>query len=159
MLQLTPRLKAIADKIPQGSVVADIGTDHGYLAIYLILQKICSRVIGIDVKPLPIRQAKHNVAHHRLMQEIDIRLGDGLQVLEFKEIDVIVIAGMGGYKMVKILEKNIDKAQCAHKIILQPMRDLAVVLEWLMRNNFVVEESILVREEERFYSVVVAKIL
>lgn len=157
MLHISPRLAAIARKISPGVRVADIGTDHAYLAIYLVEQAISPHVIGVEIETAPLLKARWNVAQCQLEKKIELRLGNGLGPLLPEEIHTIVIAGMGGYKIIGILGSNLTKARLAQKIILQPMRDLEVVIEWLAQHDFDVEEQSQAIEGRRTYSLIVAK--
>ncbi len=156
MLHISPRLATIATKISPGVCVADIGTDHAYLPIYLVENAISSHVIGIDIETDPLLKAKWNVAKYQLGQQIELRLGNGLTPLLPEEIHTIVIAGMGGYKIVNILESDLEKTRLARKIILQPMRDFKVVMGWLTQHDFILSDKTETIEGRHTYFVIVA---
>src|SRR5690554_5245123 len=138
-MKLTPRLQAIAELIPPGSVVADIGTDHAYLPVYLLQEQICRRAIAADVKEAPLAQAQETVAAFNCHQKIDLRLGDGLDVLkEEDQVDTIVIAGLGGRTIVRILEKGQEKLKNIKRLILQPMNEAGCLRLYLAKNGFAI---------------------
>ena len=94
-MALSLRLKTIAALVPKGARVCDVGTDHARLPIYLISEKIASRVIATDLRPLPLENAKKNVEYSGVTG-IELRLCDGLSAVKKHEADVIIIAGIGG---------------------------------------------------------------
>ena len=94
MVNLSPRLLAVARLVPKCSVVADIGTDHAYVPIYLVENGIADFVIASDVVEGPAMRAIENIKRHNLSDKIDVRIGNGLE--KVKQADVIIIAGMGG---------------------------------------------------------------
>jgi len=157
-LKLTPRLQAIAELIPPGSVVADIGTDHGYLPVYLVLNKISRRVVAVDVNQAPLRQAKETVAAYNCLQEIDLRLGNGLEAIRAADkIDTVVIAGLGGESIASILRDGRHKLKDVRQLILQPMNDEAYLRLFLVRNGFALANETLAQEGRRFYEIILAK--
>ena len=156
-LILKGRLKLLADKVPKCNVVADIGTDHAHLPIYLIQQGICKKAIASDVKTGPVEFANKNINTNKLNDKIETRLGNGLDTIAENEADVIIIAGMGGSLISEILEANVQKATKVSALILQPMNDLDVIRKWLYDNKFDIYDEELVVEGEKFYFVFAAK--
>jgi tRNA (adenine22-N1)-methyltransferase len=157
-MKLTPRLQAIAELIPPGSVVADIGTDHGYLPLYLLLEQISNRAIAADVNEAPLEQARETVAAFNCLQKIDLRLGDGLDVLrDDDEIDTVVIAGMGGRTIASILTKGHARLNALERIILQPMNETGYLRVFLAENGFAITAESLAMEGRRLYEIILAK--
>jgi len=157
-MKLTPRLQAMAELIPSGSVVADIGTDHGYLPVYLVKNKISQRVVASDVNQAPLRQAKETVAAFNCSQEIDLRLGNGLQIIEAADkIDTVVIAGMGGKSIAAILHNGSDKLKDVQQLILQPMSEEGYLRLFLAQNGFALAREALAREGRHFYEIILAR--
>jgi len=146
MIQLTPRLAAIADEIKKGETMADIGTDHGFLPVALWERGICPEVILADVNQGPLDRAKSNAALSHPGVEFDCRLGDGLKVIEPGEVDVIVIAGMGGTLMSEILEEDLEKTWTYKKFILQPRKDIGQLRHWIYNHCMSISGEKLVRE-------------
>ena len=149
MIRLTDRLQVLADEIKEKETMADIGTDHGFLPIYLWERGICPKVILTDVSPGSLDKAKANVQQlcpSEAHAAFDFRLGDGIQVLEAEEVDDIVIAGMGGILMTEILGEDIDKTRSFKKLILQPRSGQGKLRHWLVRSGFGITKESLVRE-------------
>ena len=108
-MELTPRLKKIAGLLPdKAKTLADIGTDHAYLPVYCLLNGICENAVAMDVNEGPLKRAEENTKKYNLEDKISLRLSDGIQKLKKGEADVIVIAGMGGLLIQKILEDGKD---------------------------------------------------
>lgn len=156
-LKLKGRLKLIADKVQKCNVVADIGTDHAYIPIYLIQHNICKRAIASDVKTGPVEVAKRNIGIYKLNEKIETRLGSGLDTIEENEADTVIIAGMGGTLLTELLDANALKACKTSALILQPMNDLDVVRKWLYHNKFDIYEEELVAEGDKVYCVLAAR--
>lgn len=156
-LRLSPRLLKIAGLVPEHSVVADIGTDHALLPVYLVATGRCPRAVATDVKPGPLEAARRTVAAFGLERQVDLRLGFGATVLEPHEADVVVIAGMGGSAITAILDRSPNVLRTARRLILQPMNSSAAVRLWLLGHGFTLAEEELVREGQRIYEVLVAE--
>lgn len=148
MLKLSERLQLIADQIKKGETVADIGTDHGFLPIFLWESGISPRVIMTDVSPGSLKKAAENC--NRLYPDtvFDLRLGSGIKVLENEETDCLVIAGMGGILMTEILGDDIKKTKSFRKIILQPRNNIGMLRYWLCNNGFYICNEQLVKEKK-----------
>lgn len=146
MISLSKRLQVIADYIDKGDSVADIGTDHGYIPIYLFQNNISDRIIMTDVNCGPIKTANKNATKYLGMHSIEMRVGDGLAVIGEKEVDVVVIAGMGGLLIRDILQADIKKALSFKKLILQPRNAQDKLRKWLACNGFYIEDETLARE-------------
>ena len=146
MIQLTPRLAAIAKEIKKGETMADIGTDHGFLPVSLWEQGICPKVILADVNQGPLEKAKANGAESHPGVEFDCRLGNGLQVIEPAEVDVVVIAGMGGTLMTEILGEDLQKTWSYKKLILQPRKDIGELRHWIYNHCMCITNEQLVWE-------------
>ena len=145
MMKLSPRLKKIAEQINAGETMADIGTDHGFLPIYLWENKICPKVIMADISSGSLSNAA-----------FDLRLGSGIEVLEEAEVDAVVMAGMGGILMTEILEKDIKKSLSFRKLILQPRKDVGKLRYWLFNNGFSITNEALVREGKYICEIITA---
>ena len=150
-MELSKRLQAIADMVPVGSRVADVGCDHGFLSIYLYEKGICPKVYAMDVREGPLMRAKEHVAEYGYGDYIECRLSDGLKELETGEANVLVCAGMGGRLMAKILGDSLRKVSLMDWLILQPQSDLAFFRRFLKDNRFVFQEENMVKEDGKFY--------
>ena len=157
MLDLKGRLKLIANKTPACNTVCDIGTDHAYLPIFLIQNDVCHTAIAADVKKGPLMAANKNIAEARLESVIETRLGNGLEPIGEKEVDVIIAAGMGGILIKDILENGILQARNAKALILQPMNAPEILREWLYKAGFEIYDEELINEGEKIYIVISAR--
>lgn len=155
MAELSKRLTAIAERIPIGASVADIGTDHAYLPIYLRLAGKVRRMIACDVNKGPLLCAARNIAESTA-REIELRLGDGLSVVMPEEVDTVVIAGMGGEIIADIIAGapwiKIEKT----RLILQPMTSGEDLRRFLSAEGFAILEEFAVADAGRVYAVIVA---
>lgn len=155
MIKLSQRLQAIADMVPQGSSVADVGTDHGFLPCYLAQNRQAEKVIACDINVQPLALAQKNVTDYNVADIVSTRLGNGLSVIEPGEIDVVTIAGMGGTLMLEILDAASDVVDRLQRIILQPNVGMEAVRIWAEKNRWHIVQEELIRENDRF-SVIIA---
>ena len=148
---LSKRMQMVANMVTKGNVLADIGCDHGFVSIYLIEQGICKKVIAMDVNEGPLLRAKEHIEEKGLTEYIDIRLSDGMEKLLLKEADSILIAGMGGRLVIKILSDYMEKSRALKEIILQPQSELHLVREFLINNGFHILKEDMVEENGKYY--------
>lgn len=156
-MRLGARLAEIAAYVLPGSRVADIGTDHGYLAIHLVERGDVDYVVAGDMNEGPLGSARDLVGELKLGEKISVRLGDGLAVVRPEEVDTVVIAGMGGTTMVQILAKHEGLAHKLKRLILQPMVGAGTLRTWLIKNGYTLIDERLVKEEARIYEIIVAQ--
>jgi len=154
---LSRRLQAIADCISGAASMADIGTDHGYLPVALVESKRVATAIAADVNEKPLAKAKKIIRTQGLEAVIETRLGSGLSVLEPGEVEVIVIAGMGGLLIRDCLKADSAVAQKTKQLILQPMNNQSTLRRYLADNGFCIVKEALAREDERVYEVLVVE--
>ena len=148
-MKLSDRLQLIADEIHCGETMADIGTDHGFLPLYLLETKKCPKVIMADISSGSLAKAEENCKMANPDGDYELRLGDGIDILEDGEVDVVAIAGMGGNLIADILEWNLEKSRSIKRYILQPRRHVGRLRHWLYCNGFeIVKESLV--EEGKF---------
>lgn len=126
--------------VEENSRVADIGTDHGYLAIELVKSGRSNFVVAGDLNSKPLDAAKKNITAAVLNDFIDVRLGDGLKVLRENEVDTICIAGMGGALIVEILNDSPEILKSVQQLILQPMNAVEKVQTWLKNNGWYISD-------------------
>ena len=155
-LKLSNRLKAICDFVKPGESVADIGSDHAKLPIYLIQEGISPFVILSDLRPGPIQKARQNIMTYAPGLQFDVRMGDGLSPIMAGEVDVIILAGMGGLLIITILKAAGDRTKSYKKLILQPRRDKGLLVKWLTSNGFMITDETLVREGIKICEILVA---
>ncbi len=154
-INLDNRLAAVASFVPAGKVVADIGTDHAYLPVYLIVNGIAPYIIASDCANGPLEGSRRLLELLSLEKKIDLRMGNGLSVLEPDEAQVVCIAGMGGRTICEIMLTSPQVALSVERFILQPQRNVSVLRRFLQDNGYkiVAEEMVF---EKGFYYVIMA---
>lgn len=154
MVHLSKRLQAIADFVEDGDRIADIGTDHAFLPIALVEEGRVPFAIASDIGAGPVAIAKQNIADAGLNAKIDVRLADGLQgISENDNLDTVVIAGMGGELIVKILAAGISHLDGTENLVLSPHRDTDQVRQWLSDNEFGILDEKILEDEGHVYEV------
>ena len=147
------RLRAIAGMVTKGNRLADVGCDHGYLSIYLVEERIVPSAIAMDVRPGPLSRARENISRYGLEDYIETRLSDGLAKLEPGEGDTLVIAGMGGPLMERILKDGAKVREGFQELILQPQSEICRVRRFLTENGYQIEQEDMVLEDGKYYPV------
>ena len=150
-MELSERLKFILENVEKTEVLADIGTDHGYIPIYAVKNNIVSKAIACDINKEPLDKAKLNCILENVDENIEFRLGNGLKVLEKEEVNVVIIAGMGGNLIRDILEEDIDKVKSLDYLVLQPAQNPEILREYLYNNEYEVINEDLCYEENKYY--------
>lgn len=150
-MELSKRLYAVAGLVTEGVSVADIGTDHGYVPIYLIKNKIASKVIAMDINRGPLERARMHIIGHGLKGQIETRLSDGLKMINPGEVDGMIAAGMGGALVIKILEDSRQVVESLKFAVLQPQSEISKVRKYLWNNNLVIIDEDMVEEDGKFY--------
>ena len=148
-----PRLQRVAEFVPKGASLGDIGTDHAYLPIALYETQRISKAVAIDVHEGPYQSALAAVKVRHLEAVIDVRFGDGLMPLKSGEVDVLTLAGMGGKTMLDILSVRPDVLESVHHLILQPQGSERSVRLALLGNGWLLKAERLVEEDDRIYGV------
>ena len=154
---LGERLRAIAGLVGDFRRLADIGSDHAYLPVWLILQGKADFVIAGEIQQGPLEAARRTITEMALEDCIEARLGDGLAVVRQGEVDAVVIAGMGGASIRGILERSPLVVGKLSRIVCQPMTGAAGLRRWLLEHGWLIDAEELVMEEGRLYEVVAAK--
>lgn len=154
---ISNRLNSIINLVPKNSIVADVGTDHGYVPVYLIEKNISKRVIATDISKGSLSKVVNYVKERKLESDIDARLGNGLEVIKPYEVDTVVIAGMGGLLIEEILKANKEVTNSINTFILQPMICAKELREYLVENNFEILEEVLIKEDGKYYEIIKAK--
>lgn len=153
---MTPRLLTVAKMVKNSDSVADIGTDHAYVPVYLVKNGIIKSSLAMDINEGPLKKADENIRKFSLSDKIKTRLSDGMQKLDNKEADTVIIAGMGGILINRILEQDKDRLTDVKNYILQPMTAIAETREYLEKNGFVITDEKLVKEDDKIYTVISA---
>ena len=152
-MNLSKRLTTVASLITKGNSVADIGTDHGYIPIFMAHNGYTEKAFAMDVNEGPLQRAVDNIARYNVSEKVCTRLSDGLKGLNQGEADTIVIAGMGGLLTIRILSDGADVAHSAKELILSPHSDVHLVRTYLAENGYVIEDEEMVEEDGKFYFV------
>ncbi len=152
-LELTPRLRAVADLVPEGAALADIGTDHAYLPVCLLLEGKISRAIAADLRPGPLDRARLTAKEYDCNENIDFRLCDGLSAIAPDEVDTIVIAGMGGETIAAILQAAPWTKSAEYTLILQPMSTQNDLRAWLWRSGYRISMEQIICEGNKLYNI------
>ncbi len=152
-LPISKRLLLCAELVPPCRTVADVGTDHGYLAIHLLQTGRCAHVIAADLREKPLASAKANAAAFGIFNGITFRLSDGLHNFSPGEFDVLVLAGMGGDLIANILSAAPWLAEGDDRLILQPQSAANDLRRWLGEQGWSIDRERLVRDGRFLYSV------
>ena len=155
-MKLSKRLQTIADFVKKGAVVADIGTDHAHIPIYLIKNNIISKAYACDINKGPLEKAEENINYYGV-KNIELRLSNGLEKLKTDEADTVIIAGMGGELITDILEKGRRFFESKRKFILSPHTKIDEVRKFLLSNGFEITKEDMCIDEGKFYTVMEAK--
>lgn len=153
---ITPRLKMILDHI-KGDVIADLGTDHAYIPIELAKGNRAKKLIATDVRPGPLQIAEEHVKKNGLTGKIELRLGSGLSPLADREADTVLICGMGGVLISKLLEDDLEKAKHVSLFLLQPMNGQYELRKWLTAHSFEILEEDIACEGFKVYNLILAR--
>lgn len=156
-MQLDSRLQAMANFVAPGSKVADIGTDHAYLPVYLVMNGRSDFVIAGDKNTGPCQAAMRTVHEHEMENKIFVRQGDGLHILEKGEVDTVCVAGMGGALICEILGARPEFLKTVETLILQPMNDAPELRKWLYQHYWHIEDESLALSDGRIYEILMAK--
>ena len=154
-LRLQPRLQCIADCVPHGARLADVGTDHGYLPAALLQQGCIAQAIASDVNIAPLARAKSTAAEYGVAERMDFRLCVGLDGVAQNEADTVVIAGMGGETIAAILRAAAWDWR-GKTLLLQPMTKAELLRRWLTAHGFRIASERLVRDKGTIYAVIEA---
>lgn len=156
-MQLSKRLETIAGMVTEGSRTVDVGTDHGYLPIYLIENKRIPWALAMDIRKGPLLRAEEHIKEKGFSHLIETRLSDGLEKYRRGEGESVVIAGMGGALTVHILSGGTEKLKGIREMILSPQSEIFLVREYLQREGYRIVEEKMVEEAGKYYTVLKAK--
>jgi len=154
MIKLSKRLQGVANLVTEGSYIADVGTDHAYVPIFLCQKNIITGAIAMDVSEGPLGVAGGNIRNYGLEKQIELRLSDGFAALTPGEVEVAILAGMGGAIMIKILSSHMNVTTSLQACVLQPLSGLYKIREFLISNGFMIVKEDLVKEKDNFYPMV-----
>ena len=156
---ITPsaRLLSALPYLAKGGAVIDVGTDHAYLPIYLVAEGISSRALACDINKGPIESAERNIAAAGLGDKIDTLCTDGLHGAEGYKPDNVLIFGMGGELILRILSEAPWVKDCGIGLVLQPMTRAHLLRRWLLENGFEIVGETITYEDKRYYQTIAAR--
>ena len=150
-MELSKRLKAVAELVTPGMRLADVGTDHGYIPIYLTEAGVIPSAIAMDINKGPLERAKEHIREHGLEGKIQTRLSDGLKNLQMNEADCMIAAGMGGGLVIRIISEERDTAGSLKELILQPQSEIDSVRKYLTEEGYRIVAEDMVYEDGKYY--------
>ena len=153
-VELSARMQALVNMVTPGSIVCDVGCDHGWVSIYLVQQKIAPKVYAMDVRSGPLERAKEHIAEYQLDSYIETRLSDGLTNLQAGQADCMICAGMGGPLMRRILTEGRTKARAMKELILQPQSDWPLFRRFLREEGYQTIQENMIYEDGKYYPMV-----
>lgn len=156
-VNLSKRLKAICNMVTPGERVCDVGCDHGYVSCYLVMNNIAPSALAMDINKGPLNKASENVKHYGLGEKIELRLSDGLSKYNIGEADSLIIAGMGGLLIRRILENNIDNTRDFKEMILSPQSEVGEVRIFLPQIGYTIIDEDMVLEDGQYYPIIKAQ--
>lgn len=159
MIQLSKRLQSVADFVENCETMADVGTDHGYIPVYLVLNRKVNRAIAMDVNPGPLQRAKEHICQYGLENTIETRLSDGCFALRPGEANAIVIAGMGGALMQRILDQGEKAVKAAQRLVLQPQSEVAAFRQFLFEHGYRIIAEDMVLEDGKYYPIIASRFM
>lgn len=149
-MNISYRLKEVARMVTKGNRLADIGTDHGYVPIYLKKNDIIPSAIAMDINKGPLEKAAENIKQENVAQ-VTTRLSDGLKELKAGEADTVLIAGMGGELIVRILKDGEDILKTVKELILSPHSEWELVRKYLQDNGYAIVEEKMIKDQGKYY--------
>jgi tRNA (adenine22-N1)-methyltransferase len=151
------RLMTVAKYVPNNASVADIGSDHAYLPCFLVKNNGIPFAVAGEVAAGPFRSAEKNVLSEGLSQQISVRMGNGLEVIEAGEVNCITIAGMGGSLIASILEAGKEKLGLVTRLVLQPNIGADSIRKWFLENGWELIAEEILEEDGKIYEVLAAE--
>lgn len=154
MIRISDRLRIVAHMCDKGAVVADIGTDHGYLPIYLVQEGIAPSAIAMDLRKGPLEKAKKHICDNCLEDRIQTRLSDGLEKLSKNEADIITICGMGGRLIADIVTKGKNVITQNTILVVSPQSEVGEFRHFLVSQGFEIEDEQMLKEDGKYYFII-----
>lgn len=151
IINISERLKCVASLVNKGARVADIGTDHAYLPIYLVQNGISNKVYACDVRKEPLRRAKLHIDEYGLSDKITTQLCDGLKGINKGDVDTVTICGMGGKLMKNILKTGIDKLGDNTQLVLSAQSELRDFRKYLLEAGIYIKSEHMLLEDGKYY--------
>ena len=156
-IRLSEKLKAIAGFIEMGASVADIGTDHGYLPVYLAQNELASRIIASDISSGSLDSAVRSASKYGVSDKIAFTVAPGLSGVKASDVDTVVIAGVGGETIVSILRDAPWTKRQGFRLVLQPQSKLDILCTFLRNDGYAISDATLVLDDGRYYIVILVE--
>lgn len=151
---LSKRLCRVVANVQSGGVVADIGCDHGFTSISLVQQGLASGAIAMDINQGPLQRAREHVVRYGMTDKIQLRLSDGMEKLMPGEADTIVISGLGGALMTRILQQGSQVVQRARELVLSPQSEIFLVRQKIHELGFTIAHEEMVEDQKKYYVII-----
>lgn len=150
-MRLSERLERVVSFVKPCASAADIGTDHALVPVELVRRGIVKKALAMDVRPGPLSRAKEQISRAGLSDQIEPRLSDGLAALKPQEAETVIIAGMGGELIIRILTEGRHMWDSVAQWVLSPHSEVFKVRGWLLENGFSIEKEDMVCEDGKYY--------
>ncbi len=154
MIKLSKRLKIIAELVPKGSKVVDVGCDHAYLSIYLAQKNISSKIYATDINENAYNIAKNNISTYKLNDIITLKLGNGLQPVKKEDIDTVILSGMGSKTIIDILTTSKDILNKINTLIISSNTNLYYLRKHLTKLNYYITKEVMVIDKKIYYTII-----
>lgn len=157
-MSLSKRLNEVVNMVSNCDTACDVGCDHGFVSIALVKNNVAKRALAVDINKGPLEAAVGNIADAGLSDKIDVRLSDGLHnVTKEDHPDAIIIAGMGGALVTKILEEGSEVVKGASQLVLGPQSEIFLVRKWLRLNGYTIMKESFVKDMGKYYFIIDAR--
>jgi tRNA (adenine22-N1)-methyltransferase len=156
-IELSNRLQSISNLVKDVRSIVDVGTDHGYIPIYLVKNNIIDFAIASDINKGPVEKANKNVKDYDLGNKISCRLGGGLTTVKPKEVEAAIIAGMGGNLIRDIIEESKEVFKNLSYVVLQPVQNPEVLREYIYKSGYTIIDELIVKDEDKYYEIIKVK--
>ncbi len=153
MVHLSERLKRLAANVQRKGVVADIGCDHGFTSIYLVQMGLADRAVAMDINRGPLERAQEHILQYQVQDKVALRLSDGAKELSAGEADTILISGMGGALICRILRESETVVRSASELVLSPQSEAWLVRRCIHGLGFRIAAEEMVKEQGKYYVV------
>jgi len=153
-MNISKRLKVIGDLVPDNSFILDIGCDHALLDIYVVTKNKNVKAIASDINEGPLKQAKANIKKYNLEEKIEIKKGDGLETYK-KEVDTLVLSGLGSTTIVDILSKKKEILKDIKRLIISSNNDYYYLRKSIVNLGFKIIKEEIVYDKGKYYPIIV----
>ncbi len=153
-MNISKRLRAIGDLVPDNSFILDIGCDHALLDIYVVKENKNVRAIASDINKGPLQQAKINIQKYKLQDKIKLKQADGLNSIE-KETNIVIISGLGSQTIVNILTQGQNKLTNIKKLIISSNNDYYYLRKNIQKLEYKITNEIIIKDKNKYYPIIV----